>query len=386
MDAMLIEVDSGEIYSVSEGDEFHIERGTAHNANMLQIDNEKISKRHATIIWEDGSYYLTDNNSKNGTYINACLLNQGDKIKLINGDLLRFSDLNFIFKINNADFAHIKAVRSKNNVENINGRQKLYKNYKEYDVSLYQMKMLENNTDYGLLEMNFFKSDQEYKVYYDIEGLIQLNQYIMGEALEEGKLYKILYNIVAAIQSAEDILIKTQNLCLKTDAIYINPINLAIKLVFIPKIKEGVDVYSSLFDIIREFEHYYNGDNMIDLYITKAALESRCCGIEGLSILLIEQEKAYRQILLAEKRYFPVKQIDEKTHEYSLKETNGLKLEKSHTLNINSKQKLYMIQIFLIVIFAVIFSTELFNIFDFIGFVIVVTGVDLWIMRSLRLI
>ena len=55
------------------------------------------------------------------------------------------------------------------------------------------MKMLENNTDYGLLEMNFFKSDQEYKVYYDIEGLIQLNQYIMGEALEEGKLYKILY-------------------------------------------------------------------------------------------------------------------------------------------------------------------------------------------------
>ncbi len=386
MEAVLIEVESGEIHSVLKVDEFYIERGSDQNVNALRINNEKISKSHATIICKDNSYYLTDNNSKNGTYINACLLNHGDKIKLINGDVISFSNLNYIFKINSAEVTSINPTKLKSNVENINGRRKLCINYKEYDVNLYQMKMLENNTGYGLLGMNFFKSDTEYRVYYDVEGLIQLDQYILDVAFEEGKLYKILYNIVVAIQSAENILIKAQNLCLKTDDIYIDPINLTIKLLFTPKLKEEVDIYTSLFDIVKEFEHNYIGEPIIEPNLIKDALESRCCGIEGLSILFMEQEKAYRQILLTEKRYFPLKQVDEKAQEHSAKESIGLKFEKFQNLHLNSKQKLYIIQILLLVVLVAVFSTKLLNPMDFIGFVIVVVGVDLWIMRSFQLI
>jgi type VI secretion system protein ImpI/type VI secretion system protein len=60
--------------------------------NSVVLHDETVSRRHARISFEDGRYYLTDESS-NGTLIyNRDLLVHGEKVELIDGDVLRMGD------------------------------------------------------------------------------------------------------------------------------------------------------------------------------------------------------------------------------------------------------------------------------------------------------
>ena len=63
--------------------------------NDIPLDHHGISREHAVITRDETGYYLTDLDSRNGSYINGRTL--GEKTKLTNGDLLRFCDLELIF-------------------------------------------------------------------------------------------------------------------------------------------------------------------------------------------------------------------------------------------------------------------------------------------------
>ena len=60
--------------------------------NYIVLHDEAVSRRHARISFEDGRYYLLDESS-NGTLIyNRDLLVQGEKVELLDGDVLRIGD------------------------------------------------------------------------------------------------------------------------------------------------------------------------------------------------------------------------------------------------------------------------------------------------------
>lgn len=81
------------------------EIGREEKTDMIQINSPKVSRQHAFINKKTGKFYLTDNNSTNGTYVNEKriqpnsphLLTHQDEVK-IGGIALRFYDLKSIRK------------------------------------------------------------------------------------------------------------------------------------------------------------------------------------------------------------------------------------------------------------------------------------------------
>ena len=58
------------------------------------IYSSRVSKRHAVILWQDGSYCVRDHGTTNGTFVN------GERIEetlLTNGDILHVADKEFRF-------------------------------------------------------------------------------------------------------------------------------------------------------------------------------------------------------------------------------------------------------------------------------------------------
>ena len=70
------------------------------SANEVHLDHHGISREHAVITRDGGGFYITDFASRNGTFVNGRAIQK--KTKLINGDLLRFCDIELVFFENNA--------------------------------------------------------------------------------------------------------------------------------------------------------------------------------------------------------------------------------------------------------------------------------------------
>lgn len=70
--------------------------GKNHRARM-RIERETISQFHAKIDYIDGTYYIEDMNSTNGTYINEEVVNYKEKKPLKSGDIIRFADVKYRF-------------------------------------------------------------------------------------------------------------------------------------------------------------------------------------------------------------------------------------------------------------------------------------------------
>jgi len=70
------------------------ERGSV---DYFVADNPKISRAHADIESRNGKYYITDRNSKNGTYLNERRLYANQKTEIFDGDLVRMANEEFIF-------------------------------------------------------------------------------------------------------------------------------------------------------------------------------------------------------------------------------------------------------------------------------------------------
>ena len=64
-------------------------------SNEVPLDHHGISREHAVITHSQSGYYIADQNSRNGTYVNGRPINE--KTKLADGDYLRFCDLELVF-------------------------------------------------------------------------------------------------------------------------------------------------------------------------------------------------------------------------------------------------------------------------------------------------
>lgn len=57
--------------------------------------NKMISRKHCRIIHENGVYYILDEGSANGTYVNGARLAPGQKCQINRGDIVRLADSDF---------------------------------------------------------------------------------------------------------------------------------------------------------------------------------------------------------------------------------------------------------------------------------------------------
>lgn len=65
----------------------------------VRVENESVSKSHASIVLDRGSggYFVTDEGSRNGTYINGEKIESGVRTSLWSGAYLSFGDAVYVF-------------------------------------------------------------------------------------------------------------------------------------------------------------------------------------------------------------------------------------------------------------------------------------------------
>lgn len=71
----------------------------ASQVDFVISDNSTISRTHATISRKGGSFFLKDNHSLNGTYVNGEKVDEHDEIELFDGTKILLSDEEFVFGI-----------------------------------------------------------------------------------------------------------------------------------------------------------------------------------------------------------------------------------------------------------------------------------------------
>ena len=87
---------NGESIAISKAN-FSIGKDDLH-CDFCIRDNNTISRQHAIISISAGRVYIEDNHSKNGTYLNDIKLISGQRQELRDGDCLKLSNEEFIYK------------------------------------------------------------------------------------------------------------------------------------------------------------------------------------------------------------------------------------------------------------------------------------------------
>ena len=98
-----LRTDSGEAKQefVLEKIEFAIGRGP--NSDILLSKDKLTSRRHATISYEQGTYFLIDERSANGTFVNGQQLEEKVPYKLQNGDVVGIGEYELVFHASSAN-------------------------------------------------------------------------------------------------------------------------------------------------------------------------------------------------------------------------------------------------------------------------------------------
>lgn len=63
----------------------------------LQIPSDMVSRLHATLCAKDGGYFIVDNESSNGTFVNNAMLTPMEPLQLNHKDIIKFDTYEFIF-------------------------------------------------------------------------------------------------------------------------------------------------------------------------------------------------------------------------------------------------------------------------------------------------
>lgn len=69
----------------------------AEKSDYAVADNTNISRVHAVITTRNGRYYVMDQNSTNGTFINGRIIKAGQETEILPGDCLMLANEEFIF-------------------------------------------------------------------------------------------------------------------------------------------------------------------------------------------------------------------------------------------------------------------------------------------------
>lgn len=107
---LTLRTDSGEMLQefVLEKLEFAI--GRAPSSDILLSKDKLTSRRHATIRYENSAYFLTDERSANGTFVNGQQLEEKTPYKLQNGDRVAIGEYEMIFHAHSTNQVDIESL------------------------------------------------------------------------------------------------------------------------------------------------------------------------------------------------------------------------------------------------------------------------------------
>src|SRR5579863_3331916 len=99
---LILRADNNEIVHDYVLDKFEMSIGRAPGSDILLSKDKLTSRRHATILYENGQYSIRDERSANGTFVNSQQLDESSVRALQNGDHIGIGEHELIFQTENA--------------------------------------------------------------------------------------------------------------------------------------------------------------------------------------------------------------------------------------------------------------------------------------------
>lgn len=97
--ACIIRKSTGEKVEIT-GTNFIVGKSPEYSKYVIK-NNRAISRVHATFIIRNGIYYIADNDSKNGTFVNGQKINFENMAELCDGDIIQLANEKFRFTLKN---------------------------------------------------------------------------------------------------------------------------------------------------------------------------------------------------------------------------------------------------------------------------------------------
>lgn len=107
---LTLRTDSGETLQEFVLDKLEFAIGRAPSSDILLSKDKLTSRRHATIHYENGIYFLTDERSANGTFVNGQQLEEKTPYKLLNDDRVAIGEYEMIYHASPANQVDIESL------------------------------------------------------------------------------------------------------------------------------------------------------------------------------------------------------------------------------------------------------------------------------------
>src|SRR2546421_529569 len=95
---LILRADTGEVLQDYALDKLEMSIGRAPNSDILLSKDKLTSRRHATILYENGQYSIRDERSANGTFVNSQQLDEHSTRALHDGDHIGIGEHELIFQ------------------------------------------------------------------------------------------------------------------------------------------------------------------------------------------------------------------------------------------------------------------------------------------------
>jgi pSer/pThr/pTyr-binding forkhead associated (FHA) protein len=99
---LILRADNNEVLNDYVLDKFEMSIGRAPNSDILLSKDKLTSRRHATILFENGQYSIRDERSANGTFVNSQQLDESSVRPLQNGDHIGIGEHELVFQTANS--------------------------------------------------------------------------------------------------------------------------------------------------------------------------------------------------------------------------------------------------------------------------------------------
>lgn len=233
--------DSGEkVLTINKGQEVFIGREDFDGSGIC-VEDECVSRRHASIKF-DKEFCLKDLNSKNGSYINGELMKSGEALMLTDGDVLRFGNSEFRFRISKPERAENIYGGYTCSIKNSAGGRRFRIELKERGCIDYQLRMIEENPQLYIAEIIHVKNIENDCILCDIGGCLNLTEYIK-QYRKNINAVEFVENLLRTVKTGEEHLLDRKRYIIHPETVFLDR-NEKLRLIYVPDVGENQDMFS----------------------------------------------------------------------------------------------------------------------------------------------
>lgn len=274
-------------------------------------------------------------------------------------------------------------------IEESAGKRKIFLIMEE-KIREYEKRMISDSGCPFTLPMHFISDDETRKVYYDFTGFIQLEEYIKRKATtvrsdreSEKTIFDaldVLTKILECLKGMESYLFFPERISIHPDSIFINLNDGRIAFAFYPNEKMEMPLQSRVIEIVDAINGLY-GDVETEQFLEKFKdyIYMKNPGLDGMigNLGILQREVSYI--------FWNTKNFRGGEEKESIDNREHADKPLTSVLKRPAPLQTIVIQALIGVVLFVVFLSGILEIVNFAGLIVIAAGVDMLIMRTLRL-